>query len=120
MKIVITNFRTEQNQARNKAEKVAFKEKETMDEKPTVRGKKKKMKMSRKEKTEWRLLKGFGMGKSTSSLLSDIFMEDFEAAALTNYLTGDSNISPSEVILFWYRKADDTIVAIHKDHIQAI
>ena len=60
------------------------------------------------------------MGKSTSSPLSDIFMEDFEAAALANYPTGDSNIHPSEVILFWLRKADDTLVAIHNDHIQPL
>ena len=68
----------------------------------------------------YKQLKGFGMGKSTSSRLSDIFMEDFAASALANYPTGYSNISPSEVILFWFRKADDTIVAIHKDHIQSL
>lgn len=67
----------------------------------------------------YKQLKGFGMGKSTSSPLSDIFMEDFEASALANYPTGDSNISPSEIILFWFRKADDTIIVIHKDHIQS-
>ena len=49
----------------------------------------------------YRQLKGFGMGKSTSSPLSDIFMEDFEAK-----------------VLFWLRKADDTLIAIHNDHIQ--
>ena len=63
---------------------------------------------------------GFGMGKSTSSPLSDIFMEDFEQAALANYPTGDSAISPSDVILFWLRKADDTLVAVHKDHIHPL
>ena len=60
------------------------------------------------------------MGKSTSSPLSDIYMEDFEAAALANYPTGDNSISPSEVILFWVRKADDTLTAIHNDHIQPL
>ena len=60
------------------------------------------------------------MGKSTSSPLADIFMEDFETAALANYPTGDNNISPSEIILFWLRKADDTLVAIHNDHIQPL
>ena len=59
-------------------------------------------------------LKGFGMGKSTSSPPSDIFMEDFEAKALAQYPTGDNSISPSEAILFWFRKADDTITAIQQ------
>ena len=36
-------------------------------------------------------LKGFGMGKSTSSPRSDIYMEDFEAAALANYPTDDDS-----------------------------
>ena len=44
-------------------------------------------------------------------------MEDFEEAALTNYPTGDDTTSPSYVILFWLRKADDTLVAVHNDHI---
>ena len=57
--------------------------------------------------------KGLGMGKSTSSPLSDLFMEKFEQDALANYDT-NSDATPSEVILFWYRKADDTITAIHK------
>ena len=61
--------------------------------------------------------KGLGMGKSTSSPLSDLFMEDFEQKALQNYETGSEGVSPSDVILFWYRKADDTITAIHKHHI---
>ena len=65
----------------------------------------------------YRQLKGFGMGKSTSSPLSDIYMEDFEAKALAQYPTGDNSISPSEAILFWFRKANDTITAIHNDHI---
>ena len=52
--------------------------------------------------------------------MSDIFMEDFEEAALANYPTGDDAISPSEVILFWFRKADDTITAIHNSHIQPL
>ena len=56
----------------------------------------------------YKQLKGFGMGKSTSSPLSDIYMEDFEAAVLANYPTGDENISPREIILFWYRKARTT------------
>ena len=68
----------------------------------------------------YKQLKGFGMGKSTSSPLSDIYMEEFEQAALANYPTGDSNITPSDVILFWFRKADDTIMAIHNDHIQPL
>ena len=68
----------------------------------------------------YKQLKGFGMGKSTSSPLSDLYMESFEQAALTNYPTGDSTTSPSDVILFWLRKADDTLVAVHNDHIQAL
>ncbi len=46
----------------------------------------------------YKQLKGFGMGKSTISPLSDIYMEAFEQAALTNFLTGDLNINPSDVI----------------------
>ena len=65
-------------------------------------------------------LKGFGMGKSTSSPLSDIFMEDFKKAALANYPTGDNPIHPSEPILFWLKKADDTLTAIHNNHIQPL
>ena len=61
--------------------------------------------------------KGLGMGKSTSSPLSDLFMEQFEQEALANYDTGNDATAPSDVILFWLRKADDTITAIHKDHI---
>ena len=68
----------------------------------------------------YKQLKGFGMGNSTSSPLSDIYMEDFEATALANYPTGDPTISPGELILFWYRKANDTLVAIHNDHIQPL
>ena len=68
----------------------------------------------------YRQLKGFGMGKSTSSPLADIYMEDFEAKALSNYSTGDSNTNPTDVILFWFRKADDTLVAAHNDHIQPL
>ena len=68
----------------------------------------------------YKQLKGFGMGKSTSSPLSDIYMEDFEEAALANYPTGDNSIRPSDVILFWLRKADDTLVAIHNDHIHPL
>ena len=64
--------------------------------------------------------KGFGMGKSTSSPMSDIYMEDFEAAALSNYPTGDDTTSPSDIILFWVRKADDTLTAIRNDHIQPL
>ena len=47
-------------------------------------------------------------------------MEDFEATALAQYLTGDNNISPRQDILFWLRKADDTLVAVHNDHIQSL
>ena len=61
--------------------------------------------------------RGLGMGKSTSSPLSDIFMEDFEGKALTQYQTGDPSITPHDVILFWFRKADDTVTAIRNDHI---
>ena len=61
--------------------------------------------------------RGLGMGKSTSSPLSDIFMEDFEGNALTQYQTGDPSITPHDVILFWFRKADDTVTAIRNDHI---
>ena len=65
-------------------------------------------------------LNGFGMGKSTSSPLLDIYIEDSEAAGLAYFPTGDDSISPSDVILFWYRKADNTIVGIHNDHIQPL
>ena len=65
-------------------------------------------------------VKEFGMGKSTSSPLSDIYMEDFEAAALASYPTGDSNISPGEIVLFWLRKADDTLEAVHNNYIQRL
>ena len=50
--------------------------------------------------------KGLGMGKSTSSPLSDLFMEQFEQEALANYDTGNDATAPSDVILFWLRKAD--------------
>ena len=57
--------------------------------------------------------RGLGMGKSTSSPLSDIFMEDFEQKALASFPHRDS-------ILFWLRKADDPMVAIHQDHADAL
>ena len=60
------------------------------------------------------------MGKSTSSPLSNIYMEDFEAKALAQYPTGDISTPPSDVILFWLRKADNTLIAIHNDHIQPL
>ena len=53
--------------------------------------------------------RGLGMGKSTSSPLSDIYMEDFETRALSSFSTADA-------ILFWLRKADNTLICIHKDH----
>ena len=53
------------------------------------------------------------MGKSTSSPLADIFMEDFEQKALATFPHRDS-------VLFWFRKADDTLTAIHTDHIDAL
>ena len=65
-------------------------------------------------------LKGFGMGKSTSSPLSDIFVEDFEEAVLANYPPGDNTTSPSQPILFWFRKADDTLTAVHNQHSKII
>ena len=68
----------------------------------------------------YKQVKGFGMGKSTSSPLSDIYMEDFEKAALTNYPTGDATIRPTNAILFWLRKADNTIMAIHNDRIKSL
>ena len=49
----------------------------------------------------YRQLKGFAMGRSTSSPLSDIYMEDFEAKVFANYPTGDINTNPSDIILFW-------------------
>ena len=57
------------------------------------------------------------MGKSTSSPLSDLYMENFEQKALSTYNTGNEEVQPADVILFWLRKADDTLTAIHKDHI---
>ena len=43
-------------------------------------------------------------------------MEKFEQDVLAYYDTG-IDATPPDVILFWYRKADDTITAIHNDHI---
>ena len=57
--------------------------------------------------------RGLGMGKSTSSPLSDIFMEDFEQKALASFPHQDA-------IIFWLRKADDTLVAVHKDHAEGL
>ena len=57
--------------------------------------------------------RGLGMGKSTSSPLSDVFMEDFEQKALAAFTHRDS-------ILFWLRKADDTLIAIHADHADSL
>ena len=57
--------------------------------------------------------RGLGMGKSTSSPLSDVFMEDFEQKALATFPHNDA-------ILFWLRKADDTLVAVHKDHAEGL
>ena len=54
--------------------------------------------------------RGLGMGKSTSSPLSDIFMEDYEVKALANFREAHGHDS----ILFWYRKADDTITAVKR------
>ena len=34
-----------------------------------------------------------------------------------SYNTGNEDLQPTDVILFWLRKADDTLTAIHKDHI---
>ena len=46
------------------------------------------------------------------------YVEDFEATALFNYPAGDPNINPSDVMLFCLRNAEDTLIAIHNDHIQ--
>ena len=53
------------------------------------------------------------MGKSTSSPLSDIFMEDFEQKALESFPFKDS-------VQFWLRKADDTLVSIDANHADAL
>ena len=63
---------------------------------------------------------GLGMGNSTSSPLSDLFMEDFETKALRDFRTDDPNVRPENVILFWLRKADDTLTAIHNDYIEPL
>ena len=47
-------------------------------------------------------------------------MEDFEEAALANYPAGDNSTHPSKPILFWLRKADDTLTAIRNDHTQPL
>ena len=57
--------------------------------------------------------RGLGMGKSTSSPLSDIYMEDFEDKAISTF-------SAPDAIQFWLRKADDTLVSIHADHANAL
>ena len=61
--------------------------------------------------------KGGPMGSSTSSPLSDAYMEWFEHHATTAYDTKDQNKKPEDILQFWLRKADDTLVSIHKDHI---
>ena len=57
--------------------------------------------------------RGLGIGKSTSSPLSDIFMEDFKQRALASFPHKDS-------VQFWLRKADDTLISIHADHADAL
>ena len=49
------------------------------------------------------------MGKSTSSPLSDLFIENFEQNSLASFTHRDS-------VLFWLCKTDDTLIAIHTDH----
>ena len=47
-------------------------------------------------------------------------MEDFEAKAIRDFATGDPNVRPEDTILFWLRKADDTLTAIHNDYIEPL
>jgi hypothetical protein len=79
---------------------------------------------------------GCAMGDSTSSPLSNAFMTDYEHDALSTYRslhdlpanppavvspTGTppsaQPATPPSVILFWFRQADDTMTAIHRDHV---
>jgi hypothetical protein len=69
------------------------------------------------------------MGDSTSTPLSNVYMTEYETDVLATYCTRhDPPLShprlltpraprrPS-VILFWFRQADDTMTAIHRDHV---
>jgi hypothetical protein len=66
---------------------------------------------------------GCAMGDSTSTPISNAYMSDFEKDVLTRYrnLHKPPHIpsapSPPSVILFWFHQADDTMTAIHCDHV---
>jgi hypothetical protein len=63
------------------------------------------------------------MGDPTSTLVSNAYMTEFEKDVLTRYrlIHDPLHIPPApppvSVILFWFRQADDTMTAIHRDHI---
>jgi hypothetical protein len=63
------------------------------------------------------------MGDSTSTPLSNAYMTKFETDTLTQYrnLHNLPHIPPAppppSVILFWFRQAHDTMLAIHRDHV---
>jgi hypothetical protein len=66
---------------------------------------------------------GCAMGDSTSSPVSNAYMTEFEKDILTSYhlIHDPHHIPPApppvSVILFWFRQADNTMMAIHRDHV---
>jgi hypothetical protein len=66
---------------------------------------------------------GCAMGDPTSTPVSNAFMTEFETDVLARYrLIHDPPHTPPtapliSVILFWFRQADDTMTAIHRDHV---
>jgi hypothetical protein len=80
------------------------------------------------------LTEGCAMGDSTSTPLSNAYITEFEIDVLNTYRnrhdppanpaavpTGsppaDQPTSLPSVIFFWFRQADDTMMAIHRDHV---
>jgi hypothetical protein len=59
------------------------------------------------------------MGCPTSSPVSNAFMTEFKTDALARYrlIHDPPTPPPISVILFWFRQADDTMTAIHRDHV---
>jgi hypothetical protein len=66
------------------------------------------------------------MGDSTSTPIYNAYMSEFEKDVLTRYrhLHDPPHIPPAlpsissiSVILFWFCQADDTMTAIHRDHV---
>ena len=68
--------------------------------------------------THYRQTKGAAMGSSTSSPISNAYMEGFEQKATTQYDTGDHNTTPEDILQLWLCIADDTLTFIDEDHIK--